>query len=84
MKILVTGGTGFIGTHLAKCLAETAHELVCLARENSDVSTLRELGVVIALGDVTDKESLRRRMQGCDWVANLANLFLFWVPDEQA
>jgi dihydroflavonol-4-reductase len=83
MKIFVTGGTGFIGTHLVKCLSETEHELVCLARETSDVSTLKELGVTIALGDVTDKESLLRGMQGCDWVANLANLFLFWVPDEQ-
>jgi dihydroflavonol-4-reductase len=83
MKILVTGGTGFIGTHLVRCLAETDHELVCLARRTSDLSSLKELGVTIALGDVTDKASLLRGMQGCDWVANLANLFLFWVPDEQ-
>jgi dihydroflavonol-4-reductase len=83
MKIFVTGGTGFIGTHLVKCLAETEHELVCLARETSDVSALKGLGVTIAMGDVTDKESLLRGMQGCDWVANLANLFLFWVPDRQ-
>jgi dihydroflavonol-4-reductase len=84
MKIFVTGGTGFIGTHLVKCLAETEHELVCLARKTSDQSTLKELGVTIALGDVTDKVSLLKGMQGCDWVANLANLFLFWVPDERS
>jgi dihydroflavonol-4-reductase len=83
MKIFVTGGTGFIGTHLLKCLAETEHELVCLARKTSDQSTLKDLGVTIALGDVTDKESLVKGMRGCDWVANLANLFLFWVPDEK-
>jgi dihydroflavonol-4-reductase len=83
MRIFVTGGTGFIGTHLVKCLAETDHELVCLARQTSDVSTLKKLGVTIAVGDVTDKESLLKGMQGCDWLANLANLFLFWVPDKQ-
>lgn len=83
MKIFVTGGTGFIGTHLVKCLSETDHELVCLARKTSDMSTLKELGVTIAQGDLTDKESLRRGMQGCDWVASLANLFLLWVPDDQ-
>jgi dihydroflavonol-4-reductase len=83
MKIFVTGGTGFIGSHLVKCLAETEHELVCLARKTSDVSTLKELGVTIAWGDVTDKGSLLRGMQGCDWVANLANLFVLWVPDER-
>jgi dihydroflavonol-4-reductase len=83
MKIFITGGTGFIGTHLVKCLAQTEHELVCLARNTSDVSTLKEVGAAIAIGDVTDKESLLRGMQGCDWVVNLANLFLFWVPDER-
>jgi dihydroflavonol-4-reductase len=82
MRIFVTGGTGFIGTHLVRCLVETKHKLVCLARESSDVSTLRELGVTIAPGDVTDKGSLVRGMQRCDWVAHLANLFLFWVPDK--
>jgi dihydroflavonol-4-reductase len=83
MKIFVTGGTGFIGTHLIKRLAQTDHELVCLARKTSDISTLKEVGATIAMGDVTDKESLLKGMQGCDWVANLANLFLFWVPDGQ-
>jgi dihydroflavonol-4-reductase len=83
MKIFITGGTGFIGTHLVKCLAQTDHELVCLARKSSDVSTLKKLEVTIAVGDVTDRESLLKGMQGCDWVVNLANLFLFWVPDEQ-
>lgn len=83
MRIFVTGGTGFIGSHLVKCLAETEHELVCLARKTSNVSALEDSGVTIAFGDVTDKDSLRKGMQGCDWVANLANLFLFWVSDEQ-
>jgi dihydroflavonol-4-reductase len=83
MKIYVTGGTGFIGTHLVKRLAQTDHELVCLARKTSDVSTLKEVEATIVIGDVTDKASLLRGMEGCEWVANLANLFLFWVPDQQ-
>jgi dihydroflavonol-4-reductase len=83
MKIFITGGTGFIGTHLVKCLVETDHELVCLTRETSDVSTLKELGVTITRGDLTDKTSLRRGMHGCDWMVNLASLFDLWVPDKQ-
>lgn len=84
MKIFITGGTGFIGTHLVKWLAQTDHELVCLARETSDVSTLKETGTTIAVGDVTDKGSLLAGMQGCDWVADLAALFVFWPRDEHA
>jgi len=83
MKIFISGGTGFIGTYLVKCLAQTNHDLVCLARKTSDMSTLKEVGATIVTGDVTDKKSLLEGMQGCDWVVNLANLFLFWVPDER-
>jgi dihydroflavonol-4-reductase len=83
MKIFISGGTGFIGTYLVKCLAQTNHDLVCLARKTSDRSTLKEVGATIVTGDVTDKKSLLEGMQGCDWVVNLANLFLFWVPDER-
>ncbi|MBN1148616.1 MAG: NAD-dependent epimerase/dehydratase family protein [Anaerolineales bacterium] len=83
MKIFISGGTGFIGTHLVRCLAQTEHELVCLARKTSDISTLKEVGATVVVGDVTDKGSLLAGMQGCDWVVNLANLFLFWVPDER-
>jgi dihydroflavonol-4-reductase len=47
------------------------------------VSALKKLGVTIATGDLADKDSLRRGMQGCKWVVNVANLFFLWVPDEQ-
>jgi dihydroflavonol-4-reductase len=83
MKIFITGGTGFIGSHLVKRLAQTDHQMVCLARKTSDLSAPKEAGAKIVIGDVTDKESLIKGMQGCDWVVNLANLFLFWVADER-
>jgi dihydroflavonol-4-reductase len=35
------------------------------------------------MGDVTDKDSLLKGMQGCDWVINLANLYSFWEPDRK-
>jgi nucleoside-diphosphate-sugar epimerase len=58
MRIFITGATGFIGTHLVKCVAQTGHEMVCLVRETSDVSTLEEVGAALVTGDVTDKESM--------------------------
>lgn len=83
MKIFITGGTGFIGKSMVKCLAETNHTLVCLARKTSDIRILKELGVNIVNGDVTDKASLKRGMRGCNRVIHLAGNFEFWIPDRQ-
>ena len=83
MRIFLTGATGFIGTHLVRRLAQTEHEMVCLVRETSDVSTLEEVGATLVRGDVTDKDSVLEGMRGCDWVANLANVYSFWEPDKR-
>lgn len=83
MNIFITGATGFIGTHLVKRLAQTEHQLVCLARKTSDTSLLVEQGVTIIQGDVTDKNSLLEGMKNCQWVINLANLYSFWEPRKQ-
>lgn len=83
MKIFITGGTGFIGKNLVDRLSKTEHELVCLARETSDVRHLKDAGVAIVMGDVLDKTSLLKGMEGCDWVAHLAGSFVFWQPDNR-
>ncbi len=79
MKVFVTGGTGFIGTHLVPRLARDGHRLCCLARPASRTEALRASGADIVLGDVTDKRSLLDGMRACDWVVNLANFFEFWT-----
>lgn len=84
MRIFITGGTGFIGTHLAERLSRTDHELFFLVRKTSDVSKLKELDVHLVVGDVTDKGSLIEGMKGCDWVAHLASTFEFWIRDKKA
>ncbi|MFA5881331.1 MAG: NAD-dependent epimerase/dehydratase family protein [Eubacteriales bacterium] len=83
MKVLVTGGTGFIGTNVVKRLASGGHDLRCLVRKTSNVGTLKEIGATLFTGDVTDKGSIINAMEGCDWVINLANVFSFWEPDRQ-
>ncbi|MFU8771749.1 MAG: NAD-dependent epimerase/dehydratase family protein [Anaerolineales bacterium] len=82
MNIFITGGTGFIGGYLVNLLSKTEHQLVCLARISSDISTLQDLGVKVVIGDILDKASLIKGMQGSDWVVNLASNFVFWVPNK--
>jgi len=82
MNIFITGGTGFIGTALIQNLAQTEHELHCLARKTSNTGHLKDAGAKIFTGDVTDPEILLRGMDGCDWVVHMASSFEFWVPDK--
>ncbi len=83
MKIFITGGTGFIGTHTVKRLTQTEHELFCLVRKTSNIDYLKETGATLITGDVTNRDSLLKGMRGCNSVINLANIYTFWEPNKQ-
>lgn len=76
MKVLVTGGTGFIGSHTAKALKEAGHQVRLLVRsENKAKSIFEKLGSEIdeiIIGDVTDKTVVTRAVTGCDAVIHTA------------
>lgn len=79
MKIFITGATGFIGTELLYQLKDTGHELSCLVRKTSpNLNKVKSMRVNVTEGDVRDKASVLRGMEGCDWVINLAGLYSFW------
>jgi uncharacterized protein YbjT (DUF2867 family) len=69
--ILVTGGTGFVGGHVVRRLREDDRPVRVLARKPSRAADLTGLGVEVAEGDVTDPDSLRRAVEGCDTVIHL-------------
>src|SRR5262245_36808041 len=69
---LVTGGTGFIGSHVVRQLAERGDELRLLIREGRDASHLDEFEFERAGGDVTDRESVRAAMEGVEKVFHVA------------
>ena len=72
MKIFVTGGTGFIGSHLVEALLEQGHEVRTLVR--SELKWLEGRPVVPIKGDLDDIEALREGMRGADLVYHLAAL----------
>lgn len=74
MAILVTGGTGFIGSHLVKKLIEKGHKVKCLVRETSQTDFLKNLGVELVFGDITNKDSLKAIAKDVDVVYHLAAL----------
>ena len=80
--ILITGATGFLGRNLCEHLASQGYPLRALARPSSDTEFLKELKVDIAAGDVTDAESVKAAMQGCDYVVHAAAHFRLWGPPE--
>lgn len=72
MKCLVTGGSGFIGGHLAEELAQRGDEVCCLVRRTSNLEWLKNLDVKLVEGDCRDKESLRNAVRGMDYIFHLA------------
>jgi len=81
MRVFITGALGFIGSHTVRRLAQDRHELVCLVRKTSNADWLRDMGAMVVIGDVMDKDSVRAAMRGCGWAVHLANLYSFWQPD---
>lgn len=74
-RYLVTGATGFLGSHLVSLLAQGGHEVLALCRGDkgrSDLAALREAGATIRHGDVLDEASLVDAMSGADGVFHLA------------
>jgi nucleoside-diphosphate-sugar epimerase len=73
-KYLITGATGFIGSHLAKDLAEKGESIKCLVRRSSlkaAVQFLSGLGAELVTGDLTDEKSLGEAVKGVDTVFHL-------------
>ncbi|RJP69069.1 MAG: NAD-dependent epimerase/dehydratase family protein, partial [Candidatus Abyssobacteria bacterium SURF_17] len=74
MNVLVTGGTGFVGTNLVKKLLARGDKVRCLVRKTSNVATLKQFGVELAQGDITLYESLVDAARGVEVLYHCAAL----------
>jgi NAD+-dependent farnesol dehydrogenase len=82
VKVLVTGGTGFLGRTVARRLAARGHTLRLLTRRATNLAGLPD-DTEAAIGDVTDAASFARAAEGCGAVLHLAALVKLWVPDPE-
>jgi dihydroflavonol-4-reductase len=77
--VLVTGGTGFVGSHAIAALAAGGHRIRVLARSPEGVplalAPLGVEGVETVIGDVTDPGAVERALDGCDAVLHAASVF---------
>lgn len=80
MKVFVTGGNGFIGSHLVAKLLARGDEVVCIVRDPSKaVATGNSLlhGAQFMKGDITERAGLREPMRGADAVFHVAGIYQF-------
>jgi NADH dehydrogenase len=81
LKILVTGGTGFVGTHLVNELLRRKHVVTALARRRESARNRYNRPVFIRSGDVLDPESVEQAAQGHDAVIHLVGVI--WEKGNQ-
>lgn len=74
MKVLVTGGNGFIGSHLVEALLRGGNEVYCLVRKTSDLSFLSSMKVTIIYGDLFQKEHLDKAVAEKDYIYHLSGI----------
>ncbi|GIW54482.1 MAG: hypothetical protein KatS3mg082_0886 [Nitrospiraceae bacterium] len=76
MKILVTGGTGFTGSHLVRRLLDRGHQVSVIDYQKGlFYDELKSKGATIELGGILDRDLIDRTMQGCEVVHHLAAAF---------
>jgi nucleoside-diphosphate-sugar epimerase len=83
LRILITGATGFVGSHVADAASQRGHKVSTIARANSDTSRLKEQGAVIHRGDLTDVEVIRQAVDGAEAIIHCAAKVGDWGPVEE-
>jgi dihydroflavonol-4-reductase len=78
MNALVTGATGFLGSHLCRRLVKEGYNLTVLCRSDSNSSLLDDLQIRRIIGDVTDEQAVEKAVDGNDVVIHAAAHLAYW------
>ena len=81
MSILITGATGYIGSLLTLKLAEAGEDIRILCRTDPSISEFKRSNIQIVKGDITDKHSLEKAMNGIQQVYHMAAYARLWAKN---
>ena len=81
MKAFVTGATGFVGSHVARALANHGADLRLLVRASSPTRNIDGLHAERVVGDLREPDSLRTAIAGCEVVFHVAADYRLWTRD---
>ena len=81
MKAFVTGATGFVGSHVARILADQGADLRLLLRSTSNPKNIEGVRADRVVGDLRDSASLEKAISGCDTVFHVAADYRLWIHD---
>jgi uncharacterized protein YbjT (DUF2867 family) len=86
MKIAITGGTGFVGRHLARSLIAAGHDVVLVARgvDRRDPDTSKLAHATLFVSDLSNPADLAQAFAGCDAVAHCAGINREWKEQTYA
>ncbi len=82
MKALVTGATGFIGSHLTEALLNENFDVYCIVRNSLKLRFLQGLNVKIIQGDCSKKETIEKINWDFDYIFNLSGITKASHPEE--
>jgi nucleoside-diphosphate-sugar epimerase len=82
LKIVLTGATGFVGSHIVDKLTEMDAELICIHRESSNTSYLEDKGINLFQSGLLSVESLAEPIKGADYVLHIAGSIFARNKDE--
>src|SRR5262245_7197100 len=80
---LVTGATGFVGSHAAERAKSLGHTVRTLTRPSSDLTYPRQLGLEVIPGDMTDPAAVKQACAGADYVVHCAAKVGDWGPVDE-
>ncbi len=83
MRVFLTGGTGFIGGHVARLLRERGDEVVALVRDPAKGAALTDLGCEVVAGDLADTGAIAAGLDGCEAAIHGAAIYEVGIPKSE-